>query len=54
MFNKAVINRGSLTFWVDEEATAEWKQNKQGKRGRPRRFSDLAITVTNTKNSSIL
>ncbi len=44
-YNKALINRGSLTFWVDEEAIAEWKQNKQGKRGRPRQFSDLAITT---------
>ncbi|MBT0281193.1 transposase, partial [Vibrio campbellii] len=43
--NKALINRGSLTFWIDEETIAEWKQNKQGKRGRPRRFSDLAITT---------
>ncbi|EDK30474.1 transposase [Vibrionales bacterium SWAT-3] len=44
-YNKALINRGSLTFWIDEEAFAEWNQNKQGKRGRPRRFSDLAITT---------
>ena len=44
-YNKALINRGSLTFWIDEEAIAEWKQNKQGKCGRPRRFSDLAITT---------
>ena len=44
-YNKSLINRGSLTFWIDEEAIAEWKQNKQGKRGRPRRFSDLAITT---------
>ena len=44
-YNKALINRGSLTFWVDEEAFAAWNQNKQGKRGRPRRFSDLAITT---------
>ena len=44
-YNKALINRGSLTFWIDEEAIAEWKQNKQGKRSRPRRFSDLAITT---------
>ncbi|CAM4357618.1 IS5 family transposase [Vibrio agarivorans] len=42
-YNKALINRGSLTFGIDEEAIAEWKQNKQGKRGRPRQFSDLAI-----------
>ncbi|MEZ9292448.1 transposase, partial [Vibrio lentus] len=44
-YNKALINRGSLTVWIDEKAIAEWKQNKQGKRGRPRRFSDLAITT---------
>lgn len=44
-YNKALINRGSLIFWIDEEAIAEWKQNKQGKRGRPHRFSDLAITT---------
>jgi len=44
-YNKALINRGSLTFCIDEETIAEWKQNEQGKRGRPRRFSDLAITT---------
>ncbi|WP_179946992.1 transposase, partial [Vibrio sp. CUB2] len=41
-YNKALINRSSLTFWIDEETIAE---NKQGKCGRPRRFSDLAITT---------
>ncbi|HDY8021450.1 TPA: IS5 family transposase [Vibrio vulnificus] len=44
-YNKALINRGSLTFWIDEEAIREWKQSKQKKRGRPRVFSDLAITT---------
>ncbi|TQO76611.1 IS5/IS1182 family transposase, partial [Vibrio cholerae] len=39
------MNRGSLTFWIDEEAMSEWKQGKQNKRGRPRVFSDLAITT---------
>ncbi|ADV88916.1 transposase [Vibrio vulnificus MO6-24/O] len=28
-YNKALINRGSLTFWIDEEAIREWKQSKQ-------------------------
>ncbi|ASJ39822.1 hypothetical protein VVCECT4999_14400 [Vibrio vulnificus] len=42
-YNKALINRGSLTFWIDEEAIRQWKQSKQDKRGRPRQFSDLAI-----------
>ncbi len=40
-YNKALINRGSLTFWIDEEAIRQWKQSKQDKRGR----SDLAITT---------
>lgn len=53
-YNKALINRGSLTFWVDEEAIAEWKQNKQGKRGRPRQFSDLAITTAPDGETHIL
>ena len=44
-YNKALINRGSLTFWIGDEAISEWKQSKQNKRGRPRRFSDLAITT---------
>ena len=42
-YNQALINRGSLTFWIDEEAIREWKQGKQNKRGRPRIFSDLAL-----------
>ncbi|OEC18524.1 transposase [Vibrio cholerae] len=24
-YNKAPINRGSLTFWIDEEAIHKWK-----------------------------
>ncbi|CAH0541932.1 IS5 family transposase ISVa2 [Vibrio marisflavi CECT 7928] len=44
-YNQALINRGSLTFWIDEKTISEWKQSKQSKRGRPRRFSDLAITT---------
>ncbi|OQK20868.1 IS5 family transposase, partial [Vibrio parahaemolyticus] len=44
-YNKALINRGSLTFWIDEEAIRQWKQSKQDKRGRPLQFSDLAITT---------
>lgn len=27
-YNKAIINRGSLTFWIDEEAIRNWKQSK--------------------------
>ncbi|HDU8579802.1 TPA: transposase, partial [Vibrio diabolicus] len=44
-YNHSLINRGSLSFWIDEEAITEWKQSKQDKRGRPRLFIDLAITT---------
>ncbi|CAK2597387.1 Mobile element protein [Vibrio crassostreae] len=43
-YNQSLINRGYLTFWVDEEVISGWAQSKQNKRGRPRRFSHLAIT----------
>ncbi|MCU7962651.1 transposase, partial [Shewanella sp. SW32] len=43
-YNQALINRGSLTFWIDEDAIAKWKAKvKQPKKGRPQVFSDLAI-----------
>ncbi len=44
-YNQALVNRGSLTFWIDEEAIQLWKQIKQGSRGRTRLFSNLAITT---------
>ncbi|WP_104041382.1 IS5 family transposase [Vibrio hyugaensis] len=44
-YNNSLVNRGSLTFGIDEEAITEWKQPKQNRRGRPRLFSDLAITT---------
>ncbi|MFB2659115.1 IS5 family transposase [Shewanella xiamenensis] len=45
-YNQALINRGSLTFWIDEEAIASWQAKaEQGKKGRPRLFSDLSITT---------
>ena len=44
-YNQSLINRGSLTFWIDEEAISGWAQSKQKKRGRPHLFSDLAITT---------
>ncbi|WP_412500261.1 IS5 family transposase [Shewanella chilikensis] len=45
-YNQALINRGSLTFWIDEEAIQQWLNlTKSGKRDRPRLFSELAITT---------
>src|SRR5579864_24631 len=44
-YNEALVNRGSITFWFDEEAIKNWhKIEQQNKRGRPKKYSDLAIT----------
>ena len=41
-YNEVLVNRGSFTFWFDEESIKQWEGMK-GKRGRPQKFSDTAI-----------
>jgi hypothetical protein len=48
-YNKALIKRGSLTFWFDEEAIAAWyEEGRTGRQGCPRTYSDVAIQCTLT------
>jgi IS5 family transposase len=43
-YNKALINRGSLTLWIDEDVLQAWKNTERtGQRGAPRRYADMAI-----------
>src|SRR3982750_1219145 len=42
-YDQALQNRGSLTVWFTPEAIAAWHPPLTGKRGRARRYSDLAI-----------
>jgi hypothetical protein len=43
-YNEALVNRGSLTFWFDEEAIEAWHEtHPSGRRGAPRLYSDIAI-----------
>ena len=43
-YNEALVKRGSITFWLDEEAIKHWHESKEaGKRGRPKKYSDLSI-----------
>ena len=45
-YNKALINRGSITFWLDDEVIQAWYESATpASRGRPQRYSDLAITT---------
>jgi hypothetical protein len=45
-YNEALVQRGSLTFWFDENCLEKWRSTlKLGKRGRgrPEEYSDIAI-----------
>jgi IS5 family transposase len=48
-YNKALVNRGSLTIWFDENSIAEWHNTQAtGQRGRQPDYSDTAISCALT------
>ncbi len=51
-YNLSLINRGNITFWIDENIARQWHSSADpNKRGKQYIFSDLAIeTVLNIKN----
>ena len=43
-YNKALVNRGSLTIWFDHHAINLWlNEQRSGKRGRPLLYTAVAI-----------
>lgn len=43
-YNAALVKRGSLTLWIDDNVIAQWKNTqKTGKPGASNDYSDLAI-----------
>jgi hypothetical protein len=43
-YNQALVQRGSLTVWMDEQAIQQWHcQTHHGRRGRGFHYSDSAI-----------
>lgn len=45
-YNKALMNRGSITFWFDEDAIQAWLNfSRTGKRGKPRTYGSACIEV---------
>ncbi len=48
-YNAALVARGSLTLWVDEATLGDWHNHQRsGRPGKPRTYSDLAITCMAT------
>lgn len=51
-YNKALVDRGSLTVWFDEGSIAKWHDAPlTSERGRPRSYSDMAILCALTLRS---
>lgn len=43
-YNKSLVARGSLTFWIDEDGFDHWHaDDRENPFGRPRKYSDTAI-----------
>ena len=48
-YNKNLINRGSITFWISKDSLKKWKFKSDKKHiGRPFLYSDDAILLANT------
>jgi hypothetical protein len=42
-YDAALVRRGSLTVWVTPEAITAWTLARTGRRGRPQKYSDIAV-----------
>ena len=43
-YNESLVRRGDITFWFSEEVIDRWEHdNHEARRGRPFKYSDLAI-----------
>jgi len=47
-YDRALVNRGSLTIWISEDAIAKWKPVGPKQRGGQREYSEFAITTALT------
>lgn len=44
-----LVSKGSLCFWIDKDVIEQWNEPQQeGKRGRPKIYSNIAITCALT------
>jgi transposase len=47
-YDRALVDRGSLTLWISPDAIRAWNAKAVGKRGGQAKYSDLAIETTMT------
>lgn len=47
-YDRALVNRGSLTIWISDDAIEKWKPEGTKQRGGQQEYSDFAITTALT------
>lgn len=47
-YDRALVERGDITLWVTPGAIRAWTARRSGRRGAPRKYSDLAIETALT------
>jgi hypothetical protein len=50
-YDKSLIQRGSITFWLCDDVMEAWYAKPSGKRGRQETYSDIAIETALTLRS---
>ena len=50
-YDKSLMQRGSITFWLSDDIMEAWYAQPSGKRGAQRRYSDIAIETALTLRS---
>ena len=45
-YDRGLVRRGDIRFWIDESALAQWDAAKRRTPGGQRRVSELAISTT--------
>ena len=45
-YNRALVNRGNITIWLDEDVTEHWySAARTGRKGRPMKYADQSIQL---------
>ncbi len=47
-YDQALVQRGDITLWISADASDTWSPTPSGKRGRRRKYSDIAIETALT------
>jgi IS5 family transposase len=47
-YDRSLVQRGDITMWISPAATKAWKAKSSGKRGAPKKYSNIAIETALT------